>query len=182
MCHWIFGHHSFTVTQFPPRLSPFLILLEINTQERKLTKLFFMEVVDIHEVSIMTRRMLDYGLVKTNRDTNLVWDHYRKYWPQKPVVKQISYTSRYMTGSPVLSFGILSGPRCYFCPLQFYRPDLAVAICRRWKSLSDCLKRKPNCTHCLDASELWQSVFSSHSCSLTPVMMLFVSLLKLHQK
>ena len=27
-----------------------------------------------------------------------------------------------------LSIGILSGsPRCYFCPLQFYRPDLAAA-------------------------------------------------------
>ena len=28
-----------------------------------------------------------------------------------------------------LSIGILSGgPRCYFCPLQFYRPDLEAAI------------------------------------------------------
>ena len=33
-----------------------------------------------------------------------------------------------------LSIGILSGsPRCYFCPLQFYRPDLAAANWQQWK-------------------------------------------------
>ncbi len=41
-------------------------------------------------VDVLSRRILEYGLVKAERATNLVWHYFRKFCPKKQVCSETS--------------------------------------------------------------------------------------------
>ena len=76
------GHLEPPVSSGPPSDSPVEVVI-LRTHPSSKRRNDSIKVTEDASV----RRLLDYGLIKDNNDTNLLWYHFRKYWSQKLAAK-----------------------------------------------------------------------------------------------